>query len=150
VKNLVLKNKKPVLTVDIVIRKNNGYVFVKRNHEPFKGWWALPGGLVEFGETVEEAAIREAKEETGLNIKILGIVGIYSDPKRDPRGHYVSVTYLAEAVSGSLKPSDETKEVKVFYRKPTKLAFDHEKIFKDAKKIVKKKFIKTLPRLKIG
>jgi len=121
-----------VLTVDVLIRKDDGYVFIKRKNEPYRGWWAIPGGLVEYGETVEEAAIREAKEETALKVKLIRLVGIYSDPIRDPRGHYISVAYLAEAVSGELKAATDAEEVKVFKRKPERLAFDHDKIFEDA------------------
>ncbi len=130
-------DKKPVLTVDVVIYMDEGFVFVKRLNEPFKNFWALPGGIVEYGETVEEAAIREAKEETGLEVKLEKLVGVYSNPKRDPRGHYVSIAYLAKPVSGKLKASTDAKEVKVFSQKPEKLAFDHEKIFEDALKILR-------------
>jgi len=130
-------DKKPVLTVDVVIYMDEGFVFVKRLNEPFKNFWALPGGIVEYGETVEEAAIREAKEETGLEVKLEKLVGVYSNPKRDPRGHYVSIAYLAKPVSGKLKASTNAKEVKVFSQKPEKLAFDHEKIFEDALKILR-------------
>jgi 8-oxo-dGTP diphosphatase len=126
--------KKPTLTVDVVIRKGDGYVFVKRAKEPFKGKWALPGGIVEYGEAVEEAAIREAKEETGLDVQLIRLVGVYSEPDRDPRGHYVSIAYLAECVGGELKAATDVEEVKVFKKKP-QLAFDHDEIFKDALKL---------------
>lgn len=122
--------KKPVLAVDILIKKDNGYVFIKRKKAPYKDYWAIPGGIVEYGETVVEAAKREAKEETGLDVKLVKLIGVYSDPKRDPRGHYVSVAYLAEVTSGKLKASDDAKLAKVF-EKPPELAFDHDKIFHD-------------------
>jgi len=124
--------KRPVLTVDIVIRKDDGHVFIKRKNEPYRGHWAIPGGLVEYGETVEQAAIREAKEETGLEVKLIRLVGVYSDPTRDPRGHYISIAYLAETISGELKAATDAEEAKVFKRKPRRLAFDHSKIFQDA------------------
>jgi len=124
--------KRPVLTVDVLIRRNDGYVLVKRKNEAYRGRWAIPGGLVEYGETVEQAAIREAKEETGLEVKLIRLVGVYSDPTRDPRGHYISIAYLAEAVSGELKAATDAEEVKVFERKPKRLAFDHSRIFEDA------------------
>ncbi len=124
--------KAPVLTVDVIIKKDEGYVFIKRKKPPYDGWWALPGGIVEYGETVEKAAIREAKEETGLDIEIIGLLGVYSDPGRDPRGHFVSVSFIARAVSGELKAETDAKEVKIFREAPDKLAFDHGKIFEDA------------------
>jgi len=127
-----MATKRPVLTVDVLIRKDYGYVFVKRKNEPYRGHWAIPGGLVEYGETVEQAAIREAKEETGLEVKLTRLVGVYSDPTRDPRGHYISIAYLAETISGELKATTDAEEAKVFKRKPEKLAFDHSKIFDDA------------------
>jgi len=124
--------KRPVLTVDVLIRRNDGYVLIKRKNEPYRGRWAIPGGLAEYGEKVEQAAMREAKEETGLEVKLIRLVGVYSDPTRDPRGHYISIAYLAEAVSGELKAATDAEEVKVFERKPKRLAFDHSKIFEDA------------------
>ncbi|RLF16193.1 MAG: NUDIX hydrolase [Thermoprotei archaeon] len=130
-----MNERGPVLTVDVVIKYRGGYVLVKRLNEPFKGYWAIPGGIVEYGETVEEAAVREAKEETGLDVKLIGLVGVYSEPNRDPRGHYVSVAFLAEAVGGELKASSDAKEVAVFKDPPDKLAFDHARILKDAMKL---------------
>ncbi|RLG92297.1 MAG: NUDIX hydrolase [Candidatus Hecatellales archaeon] len=133
---MVRLEKKPVLTVDVVIRVEEGFVFVRRANEPYRGYWAIPGGIVEYGETVEEAAKREAKEETGLEVRLVKLIGVYSDPKRDPRGHYVSIAYLAEPIGGELKASTDAKEVAVFKKKPEKLAFDHEKIFEDALKVL--------------
>src|SRR5512137_831324 len=95
----------PLLAVDAVILFEEGIVLIKRDNPPFEGCYALPGGFVEVGETVEAAAGREAREETGLVIELLGLVGIYSNPARDPRGHVVSAAFLArgrgELVSGS-------------------------------------------------
>ncbi|NJE53986.1 NUDIX hydrolase [Thermococcus sp. 21S9] len=122
------------LTVDGVILYRGGVVLIKRKHEPFKGSYALPGGFVEYGETVEEALKREMKEETGLDVRILRLVGVYSDPGRDPRGHTVSVAFLCIG-EGELKAGDDAKEVHVIpIDKVEKLplAFDHAKILRDA------------------
>ena len=125
-------NQRPVVAVDVLIRKDDGYVFIKRKNEPYRGCWAIPGGLVEYGETVEQAAEREAKEETGLDVKLIRLVGVYSDPTRDPRGHCISIAYLAEVVSGELRAATDAKKAKIFKRKPDNLVFDHSKIFEDA------------------
>ena len=122
------------LTADVVILYNGGVVLIRRKHEPFKGHYALPGGFVEYGERVEETAIREAKEETGLDVKLLRFVGVYSDPSRDPRGHTVTTAFLALG-TGELKAGDDAKEVHVVsideaLKLP--LAFDHEEILRDA------------------
>ncbi len=122
------------LTVDIVILYNGGVVLIKRKHEPFKDHYALPGGFVEYGERVEDAAIREAKEETGLDVKLLRLVGVYSDPNRDPRGHTVTTAFLALG-TGELKAGDDAKEVHVVPVEEAlklPLAFDHERILRDA------------------
>ncbi len=132
--------KSITLTVDPIIITDDGkVVLVKRSFDPYKDYWALPGGIVEYGETVEDAVAREAKEETGFYIKIEKLVGVYSDPKRDPRGHFVSVCFLSKIVGGELTISEETKEVKLFSRdelKSLKFAFDHEKILRDVGFIV--------------
>ncbi len=122
------------LTVDAVIVHNNGIVLIKRRNEPFKGHYALPGGFVEYGETVEEALVREAKEETGLEVKPVKLVGVYSGPDRDPRGHTVTVAFLCIG-EGELKAGDDAREVFVFPWKEAMrlpLAFDHREILKDA------------------
>lgn len=124
---------RPALTVDLVIKLRGGVVLVKRKNEPYQDRWALPGGFVEYGEKVEDAAIREALEETGLRVKLLGIIGVYSDPNRDPRGHTVSVCYLAKRTGGRLKSGSDASEVGVFRKVPWReLAFDHAQILKDA------------------
>ncbi|MCK4531902.1 MAG: NUDIX hydrolase [Candidatus Aenigmarchaeota archaeon] len=127
----------PKLTVDpLILTKENEVVLVKRKFDPFAGYYALPGGFVEYGETAEEACVREALEETGLKVEIEKIIGVYSDPKRDPRGHVISIVFLCKQIGGELaKETKETKEAKSFARqelKKTRLAFDHEKILKDA------------------
>ena len=130
------KNPKP--TVDAFILGENSIVLVKRRNTPFEGMWALPGGFVECGETVEEATIREAKEETGLTIEIIRLLGVYSDPKRDPRGPTVGTVFICRRISGDLKADTDAKEVKEFsLRDLPPLAFDHGKIVADAIKYVK-------------
>ncbi|KAA0002406.1 MAG: NUDIX hydrolase [Thermoplasmata archaeon] len=125
--------KYPRLTVDGVIIKDKKILLIKRKNEPFKGKWALPGGFVEYGETVEDAVIREIKEETGLDTKIEKLLGVYSDPVRDPRGHTISIVYLLSPKKGVLKGSDDAMEAKFFdIENLPPLAFDHEKIIKDA------------------
>jgi 8-oxo-dGTP diphosphatase len=130
--------KSPLLTVDIIIKRKDGtIVLIKRLNPPFKDHYAIPGGFVEYGETVEQAAKREAEEETGLKIGNLKLVGVYSDPNRDPRGHVVSVAFLADELGGELKASTDAKEVGVFKEIPDELAFDHTRILDDALRIVK-------------
>ena len=125
--------QRPVLVVDVVIQTPHGVVLIKRRNEPYKEKWAIPGGFVHYGERVEDAAVREAWEETGLRIDLLKLVGVYSDPKRDPRGHVVSACFLAERAGGKLRAASDAEEVKIFKRIPWReLAFDHAQILKDA------------------
>jgi len=124
--------KTPLLTVDAIIIYEDKIVLIKRKNPPYKDMFALPGGFVDIGEKVEEAVIREAKEETNLDIDIVRLVGIYSDPKRDPRGHTVSIVYVALGY-GELKAGDDAGEVELFDMEDVpKLAFDHNKIIEDA------------------
>ena len=123
----------PMLAVDVIIRTPDGLVLIKRKNEPYKGRWAIPGGFVRYGERVEDAAAREVKEETSLRVKLGKLVGVYSDPKRDPRGHVVSVCFLAERAGGRLKASSDAQDIKIFKHIPWReLAFDHARILKDA------------------
>ncbi|MDI6643808.1 MAG: NUDIX hydrolase [Methanobacteriaceae archaeon] len=123
----------------VLFLDNKSIILIKRKNKPFRGYWALPGGFVDYGETVESAVIREAKEETGLDINIEGIIGIYSNPERDPRGHVVSICFLGSPDNGKLKADTDASEVKVFKLEEINsldLAFDHEKIIKDAIKLI--------------
>jgi 8-oxo-dGTP diphosphatase len=123
----------PLLTVDAVIRYEEKIVLVRRKNNPFKDMFALPGGFVDIGETVEHAVIREAKEETGLDIEIVDLVGVYSDPSRDPRGHVVTICYIVLGY-GELKAGSDAKDVDLFeIDKVPELAFDHSKIMEDVK-----------------
>lgn len=123
----------PKLMVDIVIPDERGrVVLIERASEPFRGRWALPGGFVEVGETVEEAAGREAAEETGLAIEVARLVGVYSEPWRDPRGHNVSVAFLARVVGGDLEAASDAAEVALIDPSTVELAFDHRTIVADA------------------
>ncbi len=128
-----MKPVTPLLTVDAVIIYKGKIVLIKRKNPPYKDQFALPGGFVEVGETVEAAAVREAKEETGLDIELLCLLGVYSEPSRDPRGHTVSVCFLAKG-SGTLKAGTDAKDIGIFgLNEIPKLAFDHNKIIDDAK-----------------
>ena len=118
--------------VDVVIPSDDGIVLVRRASEPFEGRWALPGGFVEVGETVEAAAAREASEETGLEVEISGLIGVYSDPDRDPRGHNVSIALLGRIVGGYLAAASDAAEVSVLDPESVELAFDHHRIVADA------------------
>jgi ADP-ribose pyrophosphatase YjhB (NUDIX family) len=120
----------PLVTVDAVIRTPAGIVLVRRKNPPHG--WALPGGFVDVGETVEAAVVREAKEETGLDIRDLWLVGVYSDPKRDPRFHTVSVVFGATA-DGEPVGMDDASEARTFLPEnlPDPIVFDHLKIIAD-------------------
>lgn len=122
----------PKLMVDVVIPSERGVVLIRRASDPFEGQWALPGGFVEVGETAEAAAAREAAEETGLAVELAGLVGVYSDPGRDPRGHNVSVAFLARVVGGDLAAATDAAEVAVLDPDSVELAFDHRSIIADA------------------
>jgi 8-oxo-dGTP diphosphatase len=122
----------PKLMVDVVIPSERGVVLVRRGSDPYEGQWALPGGFVEVGETVRQAAAREAAEETGLAVEVSELVGVYSEPDRDPRGHNVSVAFLARVLSGQMQAASDAAEVDVMDPNSVELAFDHDRIISDA------------------
>lgn len=130
----------PRLAVDAVVTKGGKILLTERMIEPNKGAMCLPGGFVDRGETTEHAIVREVFEETGVRAKIISLIGVYSDPKRDPRGHIVSVSYLMRATSGAPRGSDETKNVAFHDIKHIpRLGFDHNKIVRDALRLMKGK-----------
>ncbi|HPC03857.1 MAG TPA: NUDIX hydrolase [Syntrophales bacterium] len=123
--------RNPVPTVDVIIETaGGGIVLIKRKNPP--PGWALPGGFVDYGETVEEAAVREALEETSLRITLTGLFGVYSSPDRDPRQHSISTVFLATA-SGRPGAADDAAGIGIFRKGelPSLLAFDHGKILSD-------------------
>jgi ADP-ribose pyrophosphatase YjhB (NUDIX family) len=124
------KHKSPLLTVDVIIECGGGIVLIERKNPPYG--WALPGGFVDYGETVESAAVREAKEETGLDVKLLRQFHTYSDPERDPRQHTVSTVFVAEA-EGNPVAGDDARRAGLFKRGalPGPIVFDHSGILKD-------------------
>lgn len=122
----------PKLTVDGVLLEESELLLIQRKHDPFKGVWALPGGFVDYGETTEQALVREMEEETGLIVKIRELVGVYSDPTRDPRGHTVSIVYQVERIRGTLCGGDDATMAQFFnYGSLPVLAFDHHRIIND-------------------
>jgi 8-oxo-dGTP diphosphatase len=128
---VVEKYRNPFPTVDIIIEvEKRGIVLINRKNPPFG--WALPGGFVDYGESLEAAARREAKEETALDVELLYQLGAYSDPKRDPRHHTISVVFVAFAM-GTPCGHDDAREARIFTRDslPAPLAFDHARILQD-------------------
>ena len=122
--------RNPLLTVDAIIEIEGGIILIKRKNPP--PGWAIPGGFVDYGESLEDAVCREAKEETGLDISLIRQFHTYSEPGRDPRHHTVSTIFIAGA-SGTPVASDDAQEVGVFTRDslPKDLAFDHRQILED-------------------
>jgi len=130
---MTYKNPKP--TVDGIIFKESQILLIQRKNPPFKGCWALPGGFIEYGEACEQAVKREIYEETGYVTSIASLLGVYSDPERDPRGHTISVVYLLTIESGELNAGDDAASAKFFkLDQLPELAFDHADIIADAQK----------------
>ena len=124
------KRNPPVPTVDVIIEYNNGIVLVKRRNPP--PGWAIPGGFVDYGESLEAAAVREAREETGLEVELLRQFHTYSNPERDARFHTITTVYIGRG-KGELRAGDDAGEAALFRRSslPEDLAFDHRDILRD-------------------
>jgi 8-oxo-dGTP diphosphatase len=122
--------RNPFPTVDIIIEVQNGIVLIERKNSPYG--WALPGGFVDYGESLEAAAVREAREETSLEVHNLRLLGCYSDPGRDERMHTISTVYIADGC-GQPKAADDAANLGVFQLEmlPERLCFDHGAILKD-------------------
>ena len=124
---------RPALTTDAVVICGADILLIERKKDPYQGRWALPGGFIDYGERAEHAAVREAKEETGLDVELTGLVGVYSNPDRDPRSHTLSVVYMAYALNiQSLRAGDDAQNAALFsWNDLPQLAFDHVKIISD-------------------
>lgn len=132
------RNPKP--TIDVVVYRDNKVLLVKRGRKPFKGRWVFPGGFVEYGETVEEASVREVKEETGVDVRLAEILGVYSAPDRDPREHHVNVVFIGEYIAGDARGGDDAEEAEwrdINSIAPDELAFDHGLVLTDFKRWLK-------------
>ena len=131
---LAVAYRNPTPTVDIIIelgdRPHRPIVLIERQNEPFG--WAIPGGFVDYGELLELAAIREAKEEVSLDVKLIEQFCVYSDPQRDPRQHTISIVFIATAM-GEPKAADDAKSLQIFqpWEMPEDLCFDHGRILQD-------------------
>lgn len=134
-----MSHRNPPTAVDLLIEiyqgsTMQGIVLIRRGNEPYKGRWALPGGFQEVGESLEETAAREGKEETGLDLKVVQQLKVYSHPKRDPRGHVNAIGFIACAY-GRPKGGDDAAEAQIFPldKIPHPLAFDHDKRIEEYK-----------------
>jgi 8-oxo-dGTP diphosphatase len=131
----MVKYRNPIPTADVIIEMEKedgrlGIILIERKYEP--PGWAIPGGFVEYGECLENAAVREAKEETSLDVRLITQFHTYSSPERDPRKHTITTVFVAEA-EGIPKAGDDAKNIGLFCRDeiPSPLAFDHERILDD-------------------
>jgi ADP-ribose pyrophosphatase YjhB (NUDIX family) len=130
----------PIPTVDLIVRKDpegSQIVIERRGRAPFVGKYALPGGHVDYGELVEHAALRELKEECAISASLVTILGVYSDPKRDPRGQRISTVFIADYKAGEIKAGDDAGSAewidleRLLKNGSDALAFDHQKILRD-------------------
>lgn len=129
-----MAHRNPAPTVDIIIelvdRPHRPIVLIERKHTPLG--WAIPGGFVDYGESAPDAARREAQEETSLQVELIELLHVYSDPDRDPRQHTMSVVYIATA-TGEPQAADDAKNLGIFasWQVPKHLCFDHDQILRD-------------------
>ena len=126
--------KNPIPTVDAIIQNSSSILLVKRSKDPYKNKFALPGGFVNEGETIEEAIKREVYEETSVEVHPIDILGVYSDPKRDPRGHMMTVVFIVLIIRGNPSAGDDAKEISwipIEKINDIKIAFDHRLIIQD-------------------
>ena len=143
--NKLDKPRNPIPTIDIILSENsnsNKVLLIKRSKDPFKDYFSLPGGFVNEGEKVEDAVRRESEEELLVKVEPINILGVYSDPNRDPRGHIMSITFIAKIIKGNLKEGDgvtELRWVEINNLENIKLGFDHSKILSDYETWLKNK-----------
>jgi len=128
---VVKEYRNPFPTVDIIIEQGERIVLIMRRNEPQQ--WAIPGGFCDYGESLEEAAIREAREETGVEAELIEQFHTYSDPRRDSRQHNITTVYIARAIGGVMQAQDDAQDIGVFTEDdlPPQFAFDHDQILKD-------------------
>jgi 8-oxo-dGTP diphosphatase len=129
--------RNPSPTVDVILQSGSKILMIRRKKEPFKDHLALPGGFINEGETAEEAAKREAREETSLQVEPIEILGVYSDPKRDPRKHIMSVVFIGIITGGTAKPGDDAQGIEwqeLDKLDASELGFDHMQIIRDYKR----------------
>ena len=133
--HVTLRHRNPVPTVDIIIEyRDQGLILIERANPPYG--WALPGGFVDYAESLEDAAIREAREETGLQVTLLGQFHTYSDPRRDPRQHTITTVYVTQGF-GTPEAADDARRLAIFppEQLPQVLAFDHKLILSEYLKV---------------
>jgi 8-oxo-dGTP diphosphatase len=134
------QHKNPIPTVDTIIQKDSQILFVERKKDPFKGFLVFPGGFVNEGEKIEDAALREVKEETSLLVELVDILGVYSDPARDPRGHMMSTVFIGKISPNNkdeAKAGDDAEALKwvdLDNIDRQNIGFDHKKIISDYNK----------------
>ncbi len=137
--------RNPLPTVDVVVIRDGRVLLIERMNPP--AGWALPGGFIDYGESAEAAAVRELEEETGLKVQSLDLLGVYSDPGRDPRHHTLSVVYWGHA-KGEALAGDDAAALNWFALDdlPHQVAFDHRRVIADARRALERGVVSTVPR----